>query len=133
MVDTFDRLLVARFSPKNRCTVPEGEVLSVKPRKTLPHNRDVRHYFIGTRHSSAKARYGWVAEVQPFTFDDFVRDHLDGNELSQSEREHLLRLLSSISRLPSGTPVTATYFVRGVIEKQTVFTVHKVIFYQATR
>ncbi len=131
-MDTFDKVLVAKFSPENHCNVPDGEVLTVKPRKTPLHNRDAGHYFTGTRHGSDKARYGWVTEVQPFTLDDFVRDHLEGKELSPSEREHLGTLLSSISHLPSGTPVTATYFVRGVIEKRPVFTVHKVLFYPAT-
>jgi hypothetical protein len=129
-VDTFQKILVAKFSPKNRCNVPEGEVLTVRPRKTLPHNKDVGHYFIGTRHISERARYGWVADVHPFTLDEFVRDYLGGRDLSQPEREHLQTLLSSISRLPAETPVTATYFVRGVIEKRTAFTVHKVIFHQ---
>jgi hypothetical protein len=131
-MDTFEKVLIARFSPKNHCNVPEGEVLTVRPRKTLPHNRDVGHYFIGTRHGSEKSRYGWVKEVQPFTLDNFVADYLEGKGLSPAGREHLEVLLSSISRLPPGTPVTATYSVRGVIEKKTVFTVHKVVFFQAT-
>jgi hypothetical protein len=51
-------------------------------------------------------------------------------ELSDSEREHLLRMLTAIARLPPDTPVGAMYSRRGVIEKQTVFVVHKVFFYR---
>jgi hypothetical protein len=127
----FDKVLVARFSPDNGCYVPEGEILTVRPRKKLPHNRDAAHYFIGSRHRSLKARYGWVAQSDSFTFDDFVRNQLGGKDLSSAERDHLATMLCSISRLPLDTPVTATYFARGTIEKHTVFSVHKVIFYRA--
>jgi hypothetical protein len=132
IMDTYRKVLTAKFSPKNGCNVPEGEVLTVRPRKRLPSKEDKGHYFVGTRHRSKRARFGWVREVDPFTLEDFFRQYLENREVTPQEQEHLTTMLTLISHLEPGTPVTATYFVRGVIEKKTVFTIHKVFFYPAT-
>jgi hypothetical protein len=132
-VSKYSKYVIAKWSPENGCHVPDGEVLSVVPRKSVQRNKDIAHHFVGTNHPAEKAKFGWVHDVAPFDIDEFARDHLRGRALTALEREHLETMFSSISGLIPGTPVTATYFVRGVIEKQTVFTVHRVIFHAVSR
>jgi hypothetical protein len=132
-METFNRILVAHFSPQNRCHVPEDEVLTVVPRKNLLAKRDLSHHFVSARDPKVKSVYGWVRETQPFTIEEFAREYLRGRELAPAEREHLITMFSSIATLPSGTAVGADYVVRCVIEKQTALSVHKVVFYPARK
>src|ERR1700693_882169 len=119
--EVFHKLIVSRFSPKNGCNVPEGEILALIPRDNLPDKkRDLAHYFVSARNRKLRSKFGWVKEIQPFTLDEFIAVHMDDVPQGAAERECLFILLSAIRQLPSGTPVTATYFCRGVIEHKMV-------------
>jgi hypothetical protein len=104
-------------------------VLTVVPRKSLPRNTDLAHYFVSSRNPSSKSRFGWVQEINPFTFEEFVKQYLGERQPAEEEKDHIVTMLSSIKDLPSGTPVTASYFVRGIIDRRNEFAVHKGIFY----
>jgi hypothetical protein len=126
----FRKLLVGKYSPKNKCAVEDGEVLSVTPRRDVPMKEHVAHCFRGTRNRGSRCQYGWVKEVEPFAYEDFVRVHLLGDQPDALTRQHLEVMFNSIQELPGGTPVAATYSCRGVEHRTMEFTVHKVFFYR---
>lgn len=127
--EVFTKILIAKYSPKNGCFACDGDVLSIKPRKSLPQRDHLRHFFVSVRDFKRKSRYGWVEDVKSFTLTDFVRDHLSNSELSTAELSHIYTMLTSISSLPKGTPAAATYSLRGVHNRVMQLTIHKVIFY----
>lgn len=128
MDKTYNRTLVGKYSPSNKCFVPDGVEVYVRPKKTLP-KRDCKHYFISVDDDSVKAPYAWVAEKEaPFNLQDFLtRNHLGA--ATDDELSHLKIMLDSIQKLDNGTPVAPAYVIRGLFEKQAVFTVHRIILY----
>jgi hypothetical protein len=126
----FTKIPVGKYSPKNGCFACDGDVLVIKPRRSLPQRDHVRHFFVSARDLKTKSRYGWVEEIKSFTLTEFVRDHLPNFELSTAELSHIQIMLNSMSSLPKGTPIAATYSLRGVHKKVMQLTVHKVIFYK---
>ena len=128
-METFKKILVAKYSPKNACNVPDGEPLTVVPKKNRPLNKDTGHRFVGVIDKSKLSRYGWVAEAPPFTLEEFIEKYLGSKEVGKEGKDHIKIMLSSISQLPVDTAVAATYFVRGDLQKTSEFVVHKVIFY----
>jgi len=127
----FSKILVARYSPENKCYAPDGAVLTVKPLAQVPMKDHVPHYFTSVTDPTIKSRYGWVKEVDPFSLDDFVARYTAKNDLTAEEREHLEVMFTSIAKLAPETPVAATYSCRGVERRRMQFTVHRVIFYKA--
>lgn len=120
----YQKVLVARHSPQNRCYAPDGERLVIDP--VLPLNaRDGRqHKFVGITHPELTSRFGWVMDVATFEIDDLLAEHatswLGGRELLQL-------LLDGIARLPEGTPVAATFAERILPTRETYLSVHRVI------
>lgn len=130
MSESFNRILVARHSPENQCFAAEGDILTVVPREVVPKESNVEHYFISTVDMKTGSKYGWVKEVESFILTSFASKYLP-SEPDFRELEHIRTMLKSISNLPEGTPVSADYVLRGVVEKSMIFTVHKVLFYDA--
>lgn len=122
----YNKLLVARHYPENKCFAEEGEVLTVIPKKPHPE-KDIRYYFLGSK-SKKKSQYGWVAEVEPFSIDDFVKRH-DISPLDENEVEYIKIMLDSVQKQKPKTPMGASFAYRGIGEKRIVLTVHKVFFY----
>lgn len=126
----FNKVLVARHSPKNGCFAADGEVLTVVPREVVPKEFHVEHYIVSVADMKTRSKYGWVKEVEPFTLTSFLAKYLSCPP-SDRELEHVRTMLTSISRLPEGTPVYGSYVLRGVLQKSMIFTVHKVFLYDA--
>lgn len=122
----YSKLLIAKHNPENKCFANEGEVLTVIPKKPHP-KKDGKYYFIGS-HSKEKSQYGWVAEVEPFSLNDFVKKYaIDPTD--QSEWDFIKTMLDSVKRHSQGTPMATSFDLRGAMKKQVAFTVHKVLFY----
>jgi hypothetical protein len=130
MTDRYTKVLVARFSPQNRCYVADGEVLTVIPKKNLRRNKDTAHKFVSTGDPSLTSKFGWVHEVPAITLEQFLCRTSEPSAVSNERKEHIQTMLSSIALLREDTPVAATYKIRGVIERRHVFVVHRVIFWQ---
>jgi hypothetical protein len=128
-METFTKLLVARHSTQNGCHVPDGQVLIVLPRRSVSLNKDTGHRFVSSLDVSLNSKFGWVADSEPFTLDEFIDRHLKGTAIEEEAKGHIALLLSSIARLPAGTPVAATYFIRGDVDRRSVFVIHKVVLY----
>ena len=126
----YSKWVVARHSPKNGCDATEGAVLIVEPRKSVPSKTVVQHTFVNVADRKEKSKYGWVAETTPFTLDEFVSKHLTGVP-SEEEIDHVRVMMDAAQTQPEGTPLTADYKSRGVIERSMQLTVHKVVFYKA--
>lgn len=129
--ECYTKILVAKHSPKNGCYAPDGQPLTVKAREVVPQKDHVTHFFVSTSDLKTKSKYGWVKEVEPLTLTLFLERYLSGRNLNDLELEHIKTMLTSIRRLPVGTPVAATYSSRGVLKKVMQLTVHKVFFYDA--
>lgn len=127
---TFSKLLVAKYSPKNKCYVSDGVVLFVKPASDLPQSDHVSHFFLSTADRKTTSQYGWVKAVEPFSLNDFIASYLKDEQLSDAMRDHLSKMLSAVGRLDANTPVAATYSGRGVETKTMEFEVHRVFFYR---
>ena len=125
----FKKILVSKYSPENGCFVPDGQRLVILPRTSIPQKDHVAHYFVSASDLKSKCKYGWVKDTAPFTLADFVDKNAAGRVLSNSELGHIETMLASISKLPQGTPVAATYSSRGILDRNMELTVHKVFFY----
>jgi len=121
--------LISKYSPRNGCHVPDGNVLIVIPQKKVTKAKS--HYFCDSLDKKIKSRYGWVKTVPEFGIADFIGEHGLNSE-DDVEMDHIRTLLNSISKLNDGTAVAADYFERGLEHKHMAFVVHKVIFYEAT-
>ena len=132
MKERFDKIVVARFSPGNKCYVKEGIPLVVLPKKNVPRKAAVAHHFVDHRDLKTKSKYGWVTTVPDFTLSEFLSCYLADRQLSETETEHIRTMLCDVSKLKDSTPVTATYWERGMFPPKMVFAVHKVIFYPAS-
>ena len=136
-MESYSKVLVARYSPENHCYACEGEVLSLQPRSKVNVSKTgvvkPQHHFVSGQDGKTPSRYGWVRECrQSFTVDDFIESHITPwrRIVSSSEREGIQIMLHAIQSLPENTPVTADYSLYGIIEKRVELKVHKVIFYQ---
>lgn len=130
-VTMFQKLLVAKYSPSNRCYVPDGTVLFVRPAAAVRMTAAVPHKFVGAADRKTTSKFAWVKAVTPFTLEQYIAEHLLGEEISADMLKHLEVMLSAIARLSDGTPVGATYFQRGVERRVMEFDVHRVIFHAA--
>ncbi len=126
--ESYRKILVAKHSPKNECNAQDGDVLTIVPRRTVPQKTTVSHHFVSAQDGKTKSKYGWVEDVGSFTLEDFLADDLGKPGMSESGKEHVRIMLSSIQELPAGTPTTATYRSRGTIQQRMELTVHKVLF-----
>jgi hypothetical protein len=63
----FDRLVVARHSPENKCLGPEGAVLVLASRLPPTPTHGTRHYFVDAATRRFRNSYGWVTRVTPFS------------------------------------------------------------------
>jgi len=128
----YTKLLIAKHSPQNS-DAADGDVLYVAPRTSVPLRPHVSHHFLSTRDRKTRSRYGWVKEVAPFEPDEFIRRFLPGPDLSPQEAGAIEAMLRSIADLAEGSPVAATYSVRGVEEKVMELDIHRVFFYPTRR
>lgn len=126
---TFDRILVAKHSVRNKCFVKDGEVLFFRPRKTLPMKVVIQHHFVGTKNLSAKSKYGWVAPSEPISEEEFANIHLN-MPADFVQLEAIRDMLGAIASLPFNTPVLIQYVQRGVEKKVMELSIHKVFFFR---
>ena len=128
MRKSYTKILVARFSPKNKCFASDGDVLYAKPRPNVPQKSHVSHHFVSST-DEKKSQYGWVAEVTPFSMDTFISERV-GGEVDEETTHHIQTMLEAIAGLTPGTPVAADYSQRGVEKRRMEFSVHRVFFYK---
>lgn len=127
---TFDRILVARYSPQNGCRVPDESVLVVSSRLQDDPAFRASHFFTDVATRSLRSRYGWVRRVSPFTLDSFIAEHWTG-ACSQKDVELMQLLFESIARLADDMPVASSYGERGFPNRRLELQVHRVFFHSA--
>lgn len=124
----FSKILIAKYSPENKCLVEDGAILIVLPKKITDKKKDsVSHYFIDSLDRKTKSQYGWIKTVVPFKFEEFINKFCQSTK-NEEELGHTLKMLDDISILNDDIPVAATYFERGVEENRLEFKVHRVFF-----
>ena len=130
MMVTYNKQIIAKYNKSNHCLVDDGIVLYIKPLKIKNLVDHKTHHFISCIDNKSKSKYGWVEETDEFTLSDFIQNIIKTGSASDDETEAIRIMLDSISKLPKGTPVAATYSCRGIEQKKMVLTVHKVFFYK---
>jgi hypothetical protein len=125
----YEKILVARHSPENKCFADEGAILILKPKKISINNGHVSHHFLDHRDGKTKSRYGWVKLLaEPITLDQFITKYLhEANDLDLIEHNKVM--LNSIQKYNPEVPIAVTYSERGVEKKHMDLTVHKVFFH----
>lgn len=129
--DYYDKILVSRYSPENKCNGEEGAILIVTPKKLRKYTGYIAHYFVDHIDQKTKSQYGWVKTIEPMTLKEFIEKYLYNTQDSDIIFHNKV-MLDSIQKLPIDTPVAATYSERGVEHKRMEFTVHKVFFRQTS-
>jgi hypothetical protein len=127
-VQLFNKVIVAKHSPENKCNVKDGELLTIIPKLNVSPRDYVPHVFVSIVDLKTKSQYGWVKKVQGFKLDDFIKIHYGNKTLTLEERESIEVMLNSISDLLEETPVAVNYKQREFSDKTMVLTVHKVFF-----
>jgi hypothetical protein len=107
----------------------EGNVVLPIPKTKLAIKDHIAHYFVDCVDRTTRSKYGWIKNVDPFSIEGFLSKYAP--TATSAEREHIAVMLESIDRWPEGTPIAATYSVRGPEHKVMAFTVHKIVFHQA--
>ena len=125
----YDKILVARHNPENKCFADDGAILILKPKKLKKDKGDVGHHFLDHLDKKTKSKYGWVKIIEPITLDQFVNKYVGDTE-DIDVVEHNKIMLDSIQKLNVDTPVAVTYSERGVEQKRIDLTVHRVFFRQ---
>ncbi|MEI6090969.1 MAG: hypothetical protein WCR42_10985 [bacterium] len=125
----YNKILVARYNPENKCFASDDTVLYVKPLDFRKLVDTKSHNFISTIDANIKSRYGWVKDVECFTIEDYILKYINDKAISDDEFESLEILLDSIQKFEAGTPIAATYFQRGIEKQYMALTIHKVCFY----
>jgi hypothetical protein len=106
-MDSYERLLVARYRPELHCLAPHGSVLTLLP-KSPPITSGIVD-FRDASNSRLKSRYGWVVEVPAYTLDDFIYYYLAGSQLPPRELQALRALLGGIAHARGGEAFEAAY------------------------
>jgi hypothetical protein len=68
MEDIYEKILIAKFSPKNECYSEDGEILTVFPRDITSLRESTEHFFNGIYEPHAKSKYGWVKKQPHLRF-----------------------------------------------------------------
>ena len=125
----FSKVLVARQSPQNKCFAEDGEWLIIGQKGQtmkggLPQDY---HFFVGLR-SGQPSRYGWVFQLEHEISPEELAAKFS-NQPSDELVGSCLAILKAAVKYEVGTPMACTYSTIGVMTKQRVLRVHKVIFY----
>ena len=135
MATAYEKVLIAKHSPKNLCFASEGEILiPARPgdemRGGLPKDD---HFFVGTE-TGLPSRYGWVEEVDnPITAEGLARLK-EGDAIRPETVNACEILLKSAARYPKGTPMACHFLeIKLPGEESRKLKVHKVIFHQASK
>ena len=126
----FNKILLAKNSPKNKCYAENGEWLipaqsEHRMEGKLPQDH---HFFIGLN-SHRPSRYGWVATVDiGLTPEELARKYQTDPTKELIESCELF--LNAVKTQKDDTPMACTFSTIGVIEKRRVMKVHRVFFYK---
>jgi hypothetical protein len=132
VMHTFGKILVAKKSDANRCFANDGDVLLVVPPQEVPLVDTHPYYFVTAKSPSLQSQFGWVAPHSPITAEDFAREFLPSSaDAKQLEAIHVM--LSAVSKLELGTPVSVEYVKRGLESHKMELSIHKVFFYVAKK
>jgi len=126
--ETYTKVLVAKYSPEHKCHAADGEVLYVRPRRSVPLKSQVAHHFVSSADETKKSQYGWVKDTSPFSLETFISDRIRG-EVDEETTLHVQSMLQAIAKLGEGTPVAADYSRRGLEQPRMELNVHRVILY----
>jgi len=129
----FEKFLVARYSPENRCFAPDGDILYPPLPEFKPDGKPKKkkYHFLSAGTPDVLSQYGWVKLTEnPFSLGEFVNEYLPGYQL-EVELILLSQLFLVISRLSDGTPVAGDFFERGVERRTVELSFHKVFFHRS--
>ena len=127
-VKKYNKVLIAKHSPENKCYVQNEELLIITPKLNIPLKDHVPYFFVSAYDKKTKSKYGWVKSVKEFELKDFINEYIKV-ELTTEEVTSIKIMLDSIAQYSEGTSVAATYSQKSFNEKEMKLSVHKIIFY----
>ena len=125
----YNKIIVSKFSPENKCFALENEWLIIADLngKNRPKIKKSEHYFVGVN-SGLPSVFGWVYRLnEPISISEYFNS--TKKILSDEIKINIELLLESISNIEEGKPVACSFRKIGVIEKQDILKVHRVFFY----
>jgi len=135
----FDRILVARFSPKNGCRGPEGEWLVPATDHDRTDGTSVDSHLFVTVQGRHPNRFGWVAELAEPVSAGYLkaldarglRAHMgDDSKFTMPDEAWYSEYLTRIARYQPGTPMACDWrLVRGPGVNRKELWIHLVKFY----
>lgn len=127
-VKKYNKILISKYSPDNKCFAQNGETLITTPKKNVPLKDHVSYFFVSAKDKKTKSKYGWVKLVKDFELKDFIDEYVKV-ELTEEDKTSIKIMLDSISKYSEDTPVAATYSQKSFDEKEMKLSIHKIIFY----
>ena len=122
----YNKIIVSKESEKNNCFVPNDEVLVIRSFKSPRENLSVN--FEWYKNLSIKNKFGWVKNVNTFSFEDFINSY--GSKIKDEDHNTIKNMLDDIKNIEDDSPVAADYLKRGIINSKIILKVHKVKFYE---
>jgi hypothetical protein len=128
MTSKYNRVLAAKFSPRNGCFIADGQLIFVKPLSNISIRDTVSHHFSSVTDPEITSQFGWVTEISPFTTEDFLESLSSTVEINHELIEHTNHMLDAVARHSINTPMAVDYFRRGLNTQSMALSVHKVFF-----
>ncbi|MEW6608850.1 MAG: hypothetical protein AB1414_15630 [bacterium] len=140
-MEKFYKVLVAKYSPKNRCYAKEGEILIIATERDKMRGKLYKdfHFFVGIN-SRTPSMYGWVKEIKdgitPLELAErnyYVLNKKDmPKEIIDEEVEKIRNFLSTISKQKEEDAMAVSYTDVGFPpNRKRVLKTHKVFFFPA--
>ena len=131
MANKYQKILIAKNTPKNLCFARDGEMLLVASKDDRMKGRlPKRDYFFVGIESGEPSRYGWVKTLNnPVSAKELVS--LRYPTPAKQDIKNCELLLDAAGKQTDGTPM-ACHFLEVVAPegKQITLKIHKVIFYK---
>lgn len=127
-VKKYNKILISRYSPENKCYIQDGDPLIIIPKLNVPLKDYVTYFFVSAKDKKTKSRYGWVKLVEEFELKDFISKYVN-IALTTEEISSIKIILDSIVQYAEDTPVAVTYSQKSFDEKVMKLSIHKIIFY----
>jgi len=138
---TYNKILIAKKSPKNKCFCEDGEILVIATKHDKMRGKIASdgHFFVGIN-TRTPSLYGWVKTIEePITplelakmnyISIYGKEPREG-EISQEEIEHFQWFLDIIDKQKDGTPMACNWLeIQRPTGKYRKLRFHKVIFYE---
>jgi len=91
----------------------------------------MEHLFLSARDHVSRSKFGWVKSDESFTVQSFVTRYFPV-AVGAEQIQILFDFFDAVAKLPEGTPVAGSYFLRGIEPRNLGLAFHRVFFAKGT-